>query len=235
MRKRSWLVVSFVCGSAVSAFAQAPDESQPPQPPPQIQQPPPPQPNPMVMPPAAVAVNPLAHVHHGFFFRGLLGPGGFRASASIGPDSYEVSGGGGGLSLALGGSVSPSLVVYGELFGDSAQNPTFTQNGMSSSSTNASAGVAGIGPGIAYYFPSNFYIGGTLAASRISVQQNNQEVAHSDTGIGVSLHAGYEWWVSDNWGLGIALQLYGGSIPDGQANTNWKTAGAALAFSATYN
>lgn len=231
MGKRSWLVVSFVCGSAVSAFAQAPDESQPPPP----VTAPPPQPNPMVMPPPAVAVNPLAHVHHGFFFRGLIGPGGFRASATIGTDSYEISGGGAGLGLALGGVVAENLIVYGEIFGNTASNPTFTQNGMSQTATNSTAGVGGLGPGIAYYFASNFYVGGTVDFAKISIQQNNQEIAHSDTGLGISVHFGKEWWVSDNWGLGIALQLYGGSIPDGQANTNWKTAGGCLAFSATYN
>lgn len=228
-------IALLVCCAALlvagDALAQAPDPIQP-QPPP----PPPPQAYVQPLPPQPVYAPPATHTHRGVFVRFLIGPGGFRATSDQGANSYRVSGSGGGISIAVGGVVAPNLIVYGELFGDSATSPTLEVNGMSSTAgSNVTAGVAGIGPGVAYYFPSNFYIGGTIAASQISIQQDMQQVAHSDTGVGLSLHAGKEWWVSDGWGLGIALQVFGGTIPDGQANASWKTVGGSLAFSATYN
>jgi hypothetical protein len=243
MQLRRWLVASLVCGGAVlgrDAFAQAPGEDgappppPPPPPPPASMQPMPMQPQPP-MPGGLVA--PAAPTHHGVFVRMLIGPGGFDATSTIGTDKYEVSGSGGGFSLAIGGAVSPSLVVYGELFDDVAVGPTITMNDqtVATSGQDVRAGVVGIGPGFAYYLPSNLYVGATLALSRITFQQGNSEVAHSDNGVGVSVHVGKEWWVSSNWGLGIALQAYGGKIPDQQSGVSWTAAGATLAFSATYN
>jgi hypothetical protein len=195
-----------------------------------------------------VATNPLARTHHGLFLRFSLGPAGFDAESTIAGSKVSVSGGGGGFGLALGAAVTPSLIVYGEVFDDVATGPTVKMNDMTTSTagSDVSAGVVGFGPGLAYYFPSNFFVGGTLAFSQLTVQQRSgvttQNVANSDTGFGVSAMVGKEWWVSDSWGLGIVGQLYVGSIPDhvgnlngGRTDISWTTAGAMLGFSATYN
>lgn len=228
--KLRWLVVVVVLGGVMSAgdaLAQAPGEPPPP---------PPPGAAPMAPQPGMYVAAPYSHVHHGLFVRMLIGPGGFDAKASSGGQDVDVSGGGGGFSLAVGGAVSESFIVYGEVFDDVALSPTVTVNGQQMQAANdVNAGVVGFGPGFAYYLPSNVYIGATFAAAKISVQQNGTEIAHSDTGFGVSAHIGKEWWVSDNWGCGIAGQVFAGSIPDNSANTNWTTVGATVAFSATYN
>jgi hypothetical protein len=193
------------------------------------------------LPPGVTASDPLARTHHGVFLRLSLGPAGFDTETTIGTDKYSVSGGGGGFGLAVGYAVTRSLIVYGEVFDDVAVGPTVKMNDttISTMGQDYSAGVVGFGPGVAYYFPSNFFVGGTLAVSRLTVQQNNQEVAHSGNGFGVSGMVGREWWVSENWGLGLAAQLYVGSIPDNGgssgSSTTWTTAGAMLGFSATYN
>jgi hypothetical protein len=55
---------------------------------------------------------------------------------------------------------------------------------------------------------TSFYVSGTFAFSQISLQdENNDEVADTEFGPGLSLVLGKEWWVSDNWGLGVAGQL----------------------------
>jgi hypothetical protein len=48
---------------------------------------------------------------------------------------------------------------------------------------------------------------------------------------------GKEWWVSDNWGLGIAGQFFAGRMNDSEAPgaPTWETTAAALVFSATCN
>lgn len=185
----------------------------------------------------APVVDPTVHRHDGFFLRMLLGPGGFTTAATISGNDFKVSGGGGGLSIALGGAVNPSLIVYGEVFDDVAVGPTLTENGQNqgTAGNNVSAGVVGIGPGIAFYTASNFYLSATLALSRISIQQNGNDIGHSGNGYGVSGAIGKEWWASAQWGLGLAGQVYVGSIPDGQADARWTTVGAMVAFSATLN
>lgn len=180
--------------------------------------------------------DPTAQVHDGFFLRFHLGPAGFATSASAAGDELSVRGSGGGFSFALGGAINPRVVIYGEIFADMAVGPTLEQNGEElTTSDDVSAGVIGFGPGIAYYFPSNLYLSATLGLAQLTVQVDGEEVGESETGFGVSAALGKEWWVSPQWGLGIAGQLFMGSIPDGGIDANWQTAGVMLAFSATCN
>ena len=180
-----------------------------------------------------------AHTHHGVFLRALIGPAGFDMSNSTGGNSVSVQGGGGGFGLAIGGAISRSLVIYGEVFDDVAVGPSITENGqnLGTAGSNTSAGVIGFGPGLAYFFPSDLYLSATFAASQISIEQNNQQIGKSGTGFGISAMIGKQWWVSDGWGLGIAAQFFGGSIPDSSSSNSstWATGGAMLAFSATYH
>ena len=197
---------------------------------------PPPGPPPPAGQPYYVQMNPTAQTHDGFYLRFLLGPAGFATGTSYAGNDLSVKGGGGGFSLAMGAALSPGLIIYGEVFDDIAVGPTLTVNGDSGTAdTDVSAGVVGFGPGIAHYFPSNMYISATLAFAKLTVQRNGDQVADSDVGIGVSGAIGKEWWVSDQWGLGLAGQLFLGSIPDGGADARWSTAGAMIALSATCN
>ena len=47
---------------------------------------------------------------------------------------------------------------------------------------------------------------------------------------------GKEWWVSRNWGLGIAGGLFTASLKDKNVpGLTWSAGAASLLFSATYN
>src|SRR5665811_847103 len=69
-----------------------------------------------------------------------------------------------------------------------------------------SIAMQGIGPGIAYYFgPINLYLSGTLALSRFwTYDGNGSRLDTSKIGLSFELQVGKEWWVSRDWGLGIA-------------------------------
>ena len=58
-------------------------------------------------------------------------------------------------------------------------------------------------------------------------------------GIGINLAIGKEWWVSDNWGLGVAAQLSSTVLPDKNLRTgeelNLTTHSVGILFSATFN
>lgn len=82
-------------------------------------------------------------------------------------------------------------------------------------------------------------IAGSLAFSQASVQDEDG-VSTGETDIGVGLHAlvGKEWWVSPTWGLGIAGQLFVGSMKDnaeGDDAPTWRTVALGLLLSATYD
>lgn len=176
------------------------------------------------------------HTHDGFFLRLNLGFGGTAMKTEVGPDELTISGTGAHLSIALGGALAPNLILYGALLINTASDPTFESNGVELQSRDVTAGVVGIGPGIAYYFgQSNFFLSSTLALSQISIQEDDREVANSELGIGVELMMGKEWWVSANWGLGVSAQLNVATIKHEDTDNRWNTLAASLNFSATFN
>jgi hypothetical protein len=99
--------------------------------------------------------------------------------------------------------------------------------------------IGGVGPGVAYFFmPLNLYLSGTLLLQRVTLSESNDSnrgQALTDVGLAASLMVGKDWWVSDNWGLGVAAQFLLGSARDHYDDSNWTTAAFALMFTATYN
>jgi hypothetical protein len=197
--------------------------------------PPPPPPGYGAPPPAYGYEDPKAHRHDGFYLRFFLGLG--YTSMNLDDADLTVSGAGGAFGIAAGFAVSDNLIVFAEIFDDIAVNPKVEQGGSSIDTEDVNAGVVAIGAGIAYYIqPSNMYVSGTLSLGQLTVQQDGEEIGESDFGPGVSLMVGKEWWVSNNWGLGVALQLYAGSMKDSEdGGPTWKTTAAAIVGSATFN
>lgn len=184
---------------------------------------------------------PGVNEHEGFFLRLGLGPAYIRMSASDDAMDASVYGGGAAFLLALGGNVTQNLIIYGELLGEMAVNPTIEINDVEFDTEDVSAGAFGVGVGLAYYLPSNIYFSGTLAAAQLSIQADQdgdgdtEEVGETDFGPTFSGQIGKEWWVSDNWGLGLAGQVLFGNMKDGEADVTWTTVGVGFLFSATYD
>jgi hypothetical protein len=196
-----------------------------------VAQPPPPPPAPGYGPTYGAA-DPTAHRHDGFYLRLFLGLG--YTSMSVDEADVDVSGAGGAFGLALGYAVSDNFIIYGEVFDDIAVNPEV--NGGQNLGDDVAAGVVALGIGAAYYFqPHNIYLSGTLAMGQVTIQVDGEEVAESDFGPGLSLMVGKEWWVSPNWGVGIAAQLFAGKMKDKNDGPDISTTAAAIAFSATFN
>ncbi len=176
------------------------------------------------------------HTHDGFFLRLAGGPGYSRSTVKYQGADLETTGGGAALSVAIGGSVVEDLAIHAELFGVSAVAPTVSQNGtrIGSGSREDSLSSVGIGAGLTYYFsPTNLYLSAAFGMGRVALRANGDEV-HSDTGIGLDFLLGKEWWVSENWGLGLAGQLIFTSVPS-SGDTDFHTVGLGLLLSASYN
>ena len=100
--------------------------------------------------------------------------------------------------------------------------------------------MAGIGPGVAYYFePINLYLSGTLTFNRISFSDSSSNYPYGDTsvGIGLSMMVGKEWWVGRDWGIGLAGQIHLATMKDTPQgyDSRMNAAVFSLLFSATYN
>lgn len=183
------------------------------------------------------------HEHEGFFLRLGVGFGYLNMSSELNDLDLAIKGPSGIFELALGGNISPGFIIYGELFGNAVVDPTLEVDGEEFDTEDTSASIAGVGVGLAYYLPSNFYFSGTLAASQLRwTEDNGTEEIEAETEVGAAFvgQIGKEWWVGDNWGLGLAGQLIFSSNKDdddaiGANDVTWTTVGLGLLLSATYD
>jgi len=250
------LALSLLMAAGAARAQQAPG-TPPPAPPPTMPAPPPTTSSyaaPPAYDPAAAAYDPAPaspgpvatvasttagfHQHDGFFARGHFGIGATSLSSSRGGVKTTLSGGGVSIGGAIGGVVAHNLVLYGAFFGTDVGNPNLEVGGTSMPTGVGEIGVGGFGPGVAYYFePLNLYLSGTLGLCGFRVRDSSGDrLGSSKTGLAFELAIGKEWWVSHDWGLGIAGELIGGSMRDQDDPTlTWSVGALSLLFSATYN
>lgn len=146
--------------------------------------------------------------HQGFYLSMALGPNFMNVtSESNYSGNVEFSGVGALFDLKLGGSVAQNLILHATLTSSVLSSPKITSNGMSQNSSNkVSLGEAFIGAGLSYYSPANILISGSLGMANFSLIDEEEDLDIStDRGFGFQLKVGKEWWVSHNWGLGVAL------------------------------
>ena len=191
---------------------------------------------------------PGSHQHDGFYMRLTGGVGYLSAKSGDGSTSMSVSGAGPAMTFAFGGSVTPHLVLYGEFVATAATDPEATYAG-GSQHLPYSVNLFGIGPGLAYYLePLNMYFSGTLAFSQVTASNTSSNSSDSananqdwtEMGIGASFMVGKEWWVSHDWGLGVAGRLHLASMKTkqelaGTTNDRMTATAFSVLFSATYN
>lgn len=178
-----------------------------------------------------------AHEHDGFYLQMDLGVGGMASSTSMLGADFEASGGAGQFSLAIGGAVTRNFVLAGQLWGSSVSEPEVKVNGQSAgTATDATLSLSAIGLNLTYYFmPINIYVSATPSIGTLSVKQGGQSY-DTKSGFAVKLAVGKEWWVSDNWGLGLNLQFaHASNKSEGTNPPTWATNWIGLALSATYN
>jgi hypothetical protein len=175
--------------------------------------------------------------HDGFYLRLTGGFGGVYTKTSVGADDDSISGGGADFSLGLGGAVRENLILLGELSGTSGVNPTETVNGQDANLNGLTLFATFVGAGINYYFmPLDLYVGGSLGAAQLSLKDDSGNSQSTKFGFGLTATVGKEWWVSTNWGIGLAARmLFASTKADTPLENTWTTTTFGLAFSATYN
>ena len=177
---------------------------------------------------------PGAELHDGFFLRFQLGAG--ALSIENGDETPSImEGGTGSVNLQIGGALVDNLILYGELFVNGATAPTYKRGAViMQSSDRVSLNVGGVGLGLSYYFGDSFFTGASLRAESMNVEVDQEEkLAEAEDGAGIALQFGKEWWVSSNWGLGVAVEGHLGHVSS--ARDDWSVRSGAIYFSATFN
>ena len=180
--------------------------------------------------------------HDGFMIRLGLGFGVSGATfQEPGDGELELSATGGDaghVNIALGYAVIENLIIHAEMFGGFLTNATVKLNGeeIGELGEDTQLNLYGFGIGVTYYvMPLNLYIAGSLGAADANLQIDGETRELRDaSGTAINLMVGKEWWVSDNWGLGVAAQYYRIDMEyanDGELDAN----AAGLLFSATFN
>jgi hypothetical protein len=213
--------------------------------------------------PAAAPVEEVptsVHRHDGFYLRLGAGFGGVRDQMLYQPDGgssndFENVGYVSGIAttgeFAIGGTVARGLVLGGGVYTAGFMVTDFVRDPESSftdalptevDSSHASLTV--IGPFIDYYFQEDggFHLQGALGVAVLSGLRNAQGVDNSSEGAaggGLVFGLGNEWWVADDWSMGVLGRLTVAALfqEDDQQQT-WVHAAAtvpSVLFTVTYH
>jgi hypothetical protein len=192
--------------------------------------------------PHAPRVDPGIERHDGLMLRFTLGIGyaSTRAvEATNNGDELTIRGVDSSFSFDVGGVISDNLVLHLRLAALQIVDPSFSLNGQrATASEDISLTSVLIGPGLTYYFmPSNVYLTGALGVSRLDAEIGRTDSTTTDFGFGANADIGKEWWVSDNWGLGVAARLWLTHLNNAEpgGDVTYTLFGFDLLFSATYN
>jgi hypothetical protein len=65
---------------------------------------------------------------------------------------------------------------------------------------------------------------------------NSNPIYQTRDGIGIQLMVGKEWWISQDWGIGVAGEFIGASMKDkNDSSVTWSADAFSILVSATYN
>ncbi|MCP4676326.1 MAG: hypothetical protein GY854_12600 [Deltaproteobacteria bacterium] len=177
------------------------------------------------------------HEHSGFFFRGTggVGAGGYYTSGEannldLDDDSdthiedFDTTT---GLSLSIGGSLAKNLLLHADF-------TTIDVSDDDDNSNKPGMDVFGLGIGITkYWMPVNVYLTGSIGPSMSLLNDGDEDYDNVAFGVIGKASVGKEWWVSENWGLGIAAQAnYSYTTLN---SVHFQEASFVAVFSATYN
>jgi hypothetical protein len=188
-----------------------------------------------------------AYTHDGFYLR--LGIGGgyvddkFKYTGLgglFGLDQIEghASGGSFEADVSAGGAIKPGLIIGGSLFIEQVASPKVTYNGEDINA-DVSVGTFGlIGPMIDWYPQAHggFHLGGTIGGARITMKDSSGNLkSNQPVGGGGIFFIGYDWWVAQEWSLGVQAQLTGAALFDSSDDVDHDFASGGITFSVVYN
>lgn len=180
--------------------------------------------------PTEPPVDSTIHRHLGFYFHVDVGGAFFLTEGPHGEFASAAAGGGALISIAGGRAVAEDWILAGEIWGVVVPSSTV-------STTSSTVTLGGLGVNVTHYFtPVNIFLTLTPSATVVAGDGGSGTSGRTQVGFGTRIALGKEWWVSEHWGLGVALQgfLAINRDPGTAASTRW-TMGGGILFSTTYN
>jgi len=172
--------------------------------------------------------------HDGFFLRFQLGAGYQSLTYQANPD-VVFSGLAGNFVFQIGGALMNNFILFGEINSVLVDEPKVKVGSASGTAEGVSVSVVGLGGGFSYYvMPSNVYLSLSVTASKATLEDSYSS-GESEYGLGTTLSLGKEWWVSENWGLGVALVGQFAYMKDKGVSNKMYNYYGGIAFSATFN
>jgi hypothetical protein len=183
------------------------------------------------------------HNHDGFYLRLGIGFGFMNTTGEVDvPGSNELKITGAGLTgeFLIGGTPAPGFVIGGGTMGFTVFDPKFEVNGQEQNTTADSVNLSMIGLFVDVY-PNpeqGLHIQGMIGYAQLSSDETDSDDERPG-GLGLSVGVGYEWWVGEQWGVGILGKLaYASTKIDGtvggtSVDITYTTVAPALLFTAT--
>jgi hypothetical protein len=147
--------------------------------------------------------------HDGFQFRGAIGGGYLSDSISYDPggDFGTIHGGAGVGEFYFGGTPVTGLVVGGFVSVTQAPGPSLSANGrnVGTASSDVSLNLAILAPYVDWFPNPNegLHLLGFVGFGEAHVSDSNGNSSVSATGVALGAGIGYDWWISDEWSLGV--------------------------------
>lgn len=157
--------------------------------------------------------DPGVRTHNGFYFR--FGTGGGFFVDSIDSNNFDAAalrGVGVSGELLFGGTPAQGLVIGGGTNGGSVFAPTLEINGRDEPESPEQLALSAFGIFADYYFvPSGGFHAQAFLGYAI-LQADGSDAGESPDGFAISVGSGHEWWVGEQWSLGIMLRLLYASL-----------------------
>jgi hypothetical protein len=179
-----------------------------------------------------------AERHDGVMLRVTAGMGGSVESIDSGASERRMSGLSAMFSVDLGGALNDQVSLHGRFASAALSDPDYEVDGVDRGELSGlRANAFLLAPAVTYYLmPANVYLTGAAGLSWINLDDAQEERRWSESGLGFNLDLGKEWWVSRNWGMGVAGRFWFSYFDYRDEGRRFEETftGLAVLFSATY-
>ncbi len=182
--------------------------------------------------------------HDGFYLRMELGAGYLMMPGTMegGSSSLDVdiSGMGGLGGLLLGGTPAEGLVIGGGSLASVVQKPTI-KVGDFEDEADDDLSLSLLGPFVQYYPDPTGGLNFQLLLGYASASGTDDDADEAATGFGLSAGVGHEWWVSEEWSLGVAGRFnyanvkYESDVGNTTITQKYNAMVPGVVFTATYH
>ena len=183
-----------------------------------------------------------SHTHDGFFLNLALGFGyqSFEYDGKEPLPDLEAKGLSSEFDVKLGGRVAPNTLLHATIAGVACgEDLKISSDNESHSISGKTESMSFLGIGVTYYLPINVFFSGSIGFASFNLQDSSDKdgdiEGSTEEGLGFQVAVGKEWWVSDNWGLGLAAAFTYGSAEDKGDVGEASAYGINIMFSATFN